>query len=166
MLRNVYGLDLGTYEIKVYDKKKNTIWKEKNVVAVMDNKKIISVGDEAYEMFERAPGNIQVVFPMQAGVISHFNDMQYLLQNILKKERRFARGSEYLVAVPTSAAIHIQNKAPGPPATIAVATPTIFPVPIVAESAVHNAAKLDTSPSVPLFSFAIRFRIACGSFVI
>ena len=48
MLRNVYGLDLGTYEIKVYDKKKNTIWKEKNVVAVMDNKKIISVGDEAY----------------------------------------------------------------------------------------------------------------------
>ena len=101
MLRNVYGLDLGTYEIKVYDKKKNTIWKEKNVVAVMDNKKIISVGDEAYEMFERAPGNIQVVFPMQAGVISHFNDMQYLLQNILKKERRFARGSEYVVAVPT-----------------------------------------------------------------
>ena len=101
MLRNIYGLDLGTYEIKVYDKKKNTIWKEKNVVAVMDNKQIISVGDEAYEMFEKAPGNIQVVFPMQAGVISHFHDMQYLLQNILKKERRFARGSEYVVAVPT-----------------------------------------------------------------
>ena len=101
MLRNVYGLDLGTYEIKVYDKKQDTIWKEKNVVAVMDNKKIISVGDEAYEMFERAPGNIQVVFPMKEGVISHFNDMQYLLQNILKKERRFARGSEYVIAVPT-----------------------------------------------------------------
>ena len=101
MLRNIYGLDLGTYEIKVYDKKKNTIWKEKNVVAVMDNKQIISVGDEAYEMFDKAPGNIQVVFPMQAGVISHFHDMQYLLQNILKKERRFARGSEYVVAVPT-----------------------------------------------------------------
>ena len=101
MLRNVYGLDLGTYEIKVYDKKQDTIWKEKNVVAIMDNKKIISVGDEAYEMFERAPGNIQVVFPMKEGVISHFNDMQYLLQNILKKERRFARGSEYVVAVPT-----------------------------------------------------------------
>ena len=35
--------------------------------------------------------------------------------------------------------IHIQNKAPGPPAAIAVATPTIFPVPIVEESAVHKA---------------------------
>lgn len=101
MLRNIYGLDLGTYEIKVYDKKQGTIWKEKNVVAVMDNKEIISVGDEAYEMFERSPGNIQVVFPMKEGVISHFHDMQYLLQNILKKERRFARGSEYVIAVPT-----------------------------------------------------------------
>ena len=29
MLRNVYGLDLGTYEIKIYDKKRDKIWKEK-----------------------------------------------------------------------------------------------------------------------------------------
>ena len=36
--------------------------------------------------------------------------------------------------------------APGPPALIAVATPTILPVPIVADSAVHKAPKLDTSP--------------------
>ena len=38
---------------------------------------------------------------MKEGVISRFTDMQYLLQNLLKKERRFARGSEYLIAVPT-----------------------------------------------------------------
>ena len=86
MARNVYGLDLGTYEIKVYDKKQDMIWKEKNVVAIIDNKKILAVGDEAYEMFERAPGNIQVLFPMKEGVISRFNDMQYLLENILKNE--------------------------------------------------------------------------------
>ncbi|MGO5052329.1 rod shape-determining protein [Lachnospiraceae bacterium LCP25S3_G4] len=101
MARNVYGLDLGTYEIKVYDKKKNEIWKEKDVIAIADEKHIFSVGDEAYEMYEKAPENIQVVFPMKEGVISRFNDMQYLLQNLLKKERRFARGSEYLIAVPT-----------------------------------------------------------------
>ena len=29
MVKNTYGLDLGSYEIKVYDKKKDTIWKEK-----------------------------------------------------------------------------------------------------------------------------------------
>ena len=34
MARNVYGLDLGSYDIKVYDKKKDTIWKEKNVIAL------------------------------------------------------------------------------------------------------------------------------------
>lgn len=101
MSRNIYGLDLGTYEIKVYDKKENTIWKEKNVVAVADNKNLIAVGDEAYEMFERAPGNIQVVFPMKEGVISRFYDMQYLLENILKNKRKLARGSEYVIAVPT-----------------------------------------------------------------
>lgn len=44
-----------------------------------------------------------------------------------------------------------QNKAPGPPATTAVATPTILPVPIVADSAVQSAPKLDTSPSLPSF---------------
>ena len=37
MARNVYGLDLGSYDIKVYDKKKDTIWKEKNVIAFKDN---------------------------------------------------------------------------------------------------------------------------------
>ncbi|MEG2483484.1 MAG: rod shape-determining protein, partial [Lachnospiraceae bacterium] len=44
MARNVYGLDLGTYEIKVYDKKKNEIWKEKDVIAIADEKHIFSVG--------------------------------------------------------------------------------------------------------------------------
>ena len=101
MARNVYGLDLGTYEIKVYDKKRNSIWKEKNTIAIRDEKFIFSVGDEAFEMYEKAPENIQVVFPMKEGVISRFDGMQYLLQNLLKKERQFARGSEYLVAVPT-----------------------------------------------------------------
>lgn len=38
MARNVYGLDLGSYDIKVYDKKKDTIWKEKNVIAFKDNR--------------------------------------------------------------------------------------------------------------------------------
>lgn len=101
MARNVYGLDLGSYEIKVYDKKQDTIWKEKNVIAIANEKEIFAVGDQAYEMYEKAPENIQVVFPMKEGVISRFNDMQYLLQNLLKKERRFARGSEYVIAVPT-----------------------------------------------------------------
>lgn len=101
MFGNIYGLDLGTSQIKVYDKRKDVIWKEHNVIAIANEKHIFSVGDEAYEMFEKTPENIEIVFPMKEGVISHFYDMQYLLQNLLKKEHHFARGSKYVVAVPS-----------------------------------------------------------------
>ena len=47
---------------------------------------------------------------------------------------------------PNAAEIHIHTNAPGPPLTIAVATPTILPVPIVAASAVASDAKGETSP--------------------
>ena len=40
--------------------------------------------------------------------------------------------------MPKKATIHIQKMAPGPPATRALATPTILPVPMVAASAVHR----------------------------
>ena len=33
MAGNIYGLDLGTYEIKVYDERKDEIWKEKSAIA-------------------------------------------------------------------------------------------------------------------------------------
>lgn len=101
MARNTYGLDLGSYEIKVYDKKKENIWKEKNVIAIKDQRDIFAVGDTAYGMYQKAPANIEVIFPMKGGVISRFNNMQFLLQNLLKQGRQFARGSEYVIAVPT-----------------------------------------------------------------
>lgn len=101
MARNTYGLDLGSYEIKIYDKRKDTIWTAKDVIAVTDKQEIFAVGDDAYEMFEKTPGNIEVVFPMKAGVISHFKNMQFLMQNLLKRDRQSARGSEYVIAVPT-----------------------------------------------------------------
>ena len=101
MFGNVYGLDLGTCEIKVYDKKQDEIWKEKNTIAIKNKREVFSVGDAAYEMYEKAPLNIEIVFPMKEGVISRFYDMQYLLENLLKKGRRFILGSKYVVAVPT-----------------------------------------------------------------
>ena len=67
-----------------------------------------------------------------------------------------------MVAIPKNAASTIQNRAPGPPAPIAVATPTIFPVPIVAESAVQSAPNEVTSPSPSSSFFTIHFR-ASGS---
>ena len=43
-----------------------------------------------------------------------------------------------MVIIPKNAMIHIQNTAPGPPVTIAEATPAILPVPTVEASAAHT----------------------------
>ncbi len=111
MPRNTYGLDLGSYEIKVYDKRQDSIWREKDVIALRDNKEIYAVGDEAYIMYEKTPSDIHVTFPMEDGVIAHFDDMQYLLENLLKKVgRQFAVGSEYVIAVPTDVS-EVEKKA-------------------------------------------------------
>ena len=101
MAGKVYGLDLGTYEIKVFDKKQDKIWREKDAIAMKNKKYIFAVGNEAYEVFEKAPVDIRVVFPMRNGVIAHFDDMQYLLGSLLETGRRSVFGAEYVVAVPT-----------------------------------------------------------------
>ena len=100
-LRNIYGVDLGTSTVKIYSKKRNTITKEKNMIAVRNHEDVLAVGNEAYDIFEKAPTDIRVVFPMKNGVIAHFDDMQYLLGNLLGTERRSVFGAEYVVAVPT-----------------------------------------------------------------
>ena len=99
MAGNIYGLDLGTYEIKVYDERKDEIWKENSAIATKNQTEIFAVGDEAYAMYEKAPQNIEVLFPMQGGVIARFYDMQNLLENLLRKRQFF--GSEYVIAIPT-----------------------------------------------------------------
>ena len=100
MAKHVYGIDLGSYEIKVYDQEKDTIWTEKNVVAVSRDGKLIAVGDQAFEMYEKTPPNIHIVFPMKEGVISDFQHIQDLLQYLLSSGRTFATGGEYTIAVP------------------------------------------------------------------
>ena len=57
------------------------------------------------------------------------------------------KDSEYLVAIPNTPDNQHQSTAPGPPRAMAVPTPTILPVPMVAARAVVSAPKLDTSPS-------------------
>ena len=59
--------------------------------------------------------------------------------------------SAYFVEMPKAAEIHIHTRAPGPPDTIAVATPTILPVPTVAARAVISAENGEMSPSPSFF---------------
>ena len=101
MARNIYGLDLALMRSRSTIRKKIPYGKKKTSLTLTEKKEIFAVGDEAYEMYEKAPSTIEVVFPMKDGVISRFTDMQFLLQSLLKKDRQFVRGSEYVIAVPT-----------------------------------------------------------------
>ena len=59
LLRKTYGIDLGSSSIKVYSFFKNKSYMEKNMIA-SKGRRIIAVGNEAYDMFEKAPANIVV----------------------------------------------------------------------------------------------------------
>ena len=80
---NVYGVDLGTSAVKIYDTKKDTIIKEKNMIAVRNGDTVFAVGNEAYEIFEKTPENIKVITPMTNGRISDVMLVEAVLHTLL-----------------------------------------------------------------------------------
>jgi len=102
MNNNIYGIDLGTCNFKVFCKQTGKIMKEKNTVAVINKNQIYAYGDEAYAMYEKAPESIQVIFPVVSGVIADYNFLQTMIITFLEEKMKSKlRGSEFVVAVPT-----------------------------------------------------------------
>ncbi|MGN0143115.1 MAG: rod shape-determining protein [Roseburia sp.] len=102
MTNNVYGIDLGTCNMKIYCKASNKILNEKNTIALMNKDQIYAYGDQAYAMYEKAPEAIHVTFPVVSGVIADFNNLQTMLQTYLEKHAKGKlKGAEFIVAVPT-----------------------------------------------------------------
>ncbi len=104
MARNIFGLDIGTSNIKIYSKDKDKFLNEKNIIAIANKKEIFAFGDTAFEMHEKAPDNIKVTFPVKYGVIADFDNMQTLfiefLSKITHQYKKFAP-ADYYIAVPT-----------------------------------------------------------------
>lgn len=69
-LQHVFGVDLGTGTVKIYDQKNDSISKEVNMVAVRNTDTVFAVGNEAYEMYEKIPENMEIISPMSNGRIS------------------------------------------------------------------------------------------------
>lgn len=99
LTRNSYGLDLGTCEIKVFDRKKKSIWREKNVLALREGE-VFAVGNKAYRMYEKASREAELSFPMKEGTIAHIEHMQDILERILRISRGFPGGTEYVAILP------------------------------------------------------------------
>lgn len=102
-MSNVYGVDLGTSNLKVYTKQADQIVKEKNTIAIVNKNQMYAFGDDAYAMYEKAPESIQVSFPITGGVIADYNNMQTLIGGFLGKitKSHAVKGADFVVAVPT-----------------------------------------------------------------
>ena len=102
MNNNVYGIDLGTSNFKIYCKSNGKIMKEKNTIAVINKNEIYAYGDAAYAMYEKAPESINVVFPVVEGVIADYNFLQRMIFDFLEsKMKAKSKNAEFIVAVPT-----------------------------------------------------------------
>ena len=64
MANNAFGIDLGTRTIKIYNTHGDSVVVEKNMIAIEDKKNLFAYGDSAFEMFEKAPSNIEISYPL------------------------------------------------------------------------------------------------------
>ena len=80
------GVDLGTATVLIYVKGKGILLREPSVIAmVRDTGEVKAVGEEAYRMLGRTPGNIVAVRPMRDGVIADYDLTEKMLQAFVKK---------------------------------------------------------------------------------
>lgn len=102
MSNNVYGIDLGTCNLKIFCKATGKVINEKNTIAIINKNQLYSFGDDAYAMYEKAPEAIAVSFPVVNGVIADYQNMQNMIGALLEKlVKGHIKGSEFIVAVPT-----------------------------------------------------------------
>ena len=102
MANNVFGIDLGTNNIKIYSRNDDKILVEKNMIAIENKNTLFAYGDSAYDMFEKAPGNIHISYPLSNGVIADIKNMETLIKYfITEMHKGNNKNSDYFIAVPT-----------------------------------------------------------------
>ena len=97
---NIFGLDIGTSAFKMSSG--DRILNEHNCIA-LSGRDIVNFGDDAYDMFEKAPANIKIIFPVKTGVIADIEEMHTLLKCFHQKisgSRRRGGVTDFYIAVP------------------------------------------------------------------
>lgn len=102
MSNNAFGIDLGTSNIKIYSRSDDTILVEKNMIAIENKNTLFAYGDSAFEMYEKAPANIHISYPLSNGVIADIKNMQLLVKYFINDlTRSNVKQGDYYIAVPT-----------------------------------------------------------------
>ncbi len=83
------GIDLGTSNTIVADKKGHIIIREPSVVAVdVKTKRVLATGNEAKNMIGRTPGSIVAVKPIHDGVIADFDMTADMLHDFMYRSSK------------------------------------------------------------------------------
>ncbi len=99
------GIDLGTANVLIHVKGRGVVLNEPSVVAIeSDTKKVLAVGEEAFRMVGRTPGNIVAIRPLKDGVIADFEITEIMLKHFINKvggKKWFSR-PRILICAPTN----------------------------------------------------------------
>ena len=88
LFTNDIGIDLGTANTLVYVRDRGIVLREPSVVALQQGtKSILAVGQAAWDMLGRTPGNITAVRPMKSGVIADFDITEAMLRHFINAAR-------------------------------------------------------------------------------
>lgn len=102
MLNNIFGIDLGTNNIKIYNRADDTILVEKNMIAIENKNNVFAYGDSAFDMYEKAPSNIHISYPLSNGVIADIHNMEKIVRFFLNDlTGNSIKSADYYIAVPT-----------------------------------------------------------------
>ena len=100
-MANIFGIDLGTSNIKIYNRDEDGLTVEKNMIAIEHKTNIFAYGNSAYEMYEKAPDNINITYPLNSGVIADIAHMETLVKLFLTDQMKGnVKPCEVYVAVP------------------------------------------------------------------
>ncbi|WP_026508692.1 rod shape-determining protein [Butyrivibrio sp. MC2013] len=100
-MNNLFGIDLGTNAIKIYNKSTDSVTVQKNMIAIQNKNNVLAYGDAAYEMYEKAPDNISVSRPLNSGVIAQINHMEMLMRLFIGDEMNGnVKAADYYIAIP------------------------------------------------------------------
>ncbi len=99
------GIDLGTKNTLIYVKDRGILINEPSVVALnTKTDQILAVGKEAEKMMGKTPSHIEVVSPLQEGIISDFEVcekmIRYFIDKIHSEQFNFLPRPRILVAIP------------------------------------------------------------------
>ncbi len=96
------GIDLGTARVRLAEQGVMLLDEPTIVAVAIEEQKIVEVGQEAYNMLGRVPDTIDVIRPLQNGVVAYYEITEKLLAFLIRKisgQMRFFR-PRVMITVP------------------------------------------------------------------